>query len=452
MTVIETNNVTLGSLFRPMRGVVATGTVVTDVINTTTPAGQTFVHSAYSAPTFYGWNSGVISAPPCNWVVPTTMGGLATPNGAMNHAGPRNHYLSSGFYGVNHDFEFGITGDKFSIQSQFTSFDGHACFDSQIYIDGGDGQGFQKLHALPLGFSTSSGVNYRHVELGNYQSWRIRVTQTSNSLVQGVWVDSATDIWAPVVDRPYIIVDGDSYVEGGGGSYDAGIWNSGATNGANSFGSHGVADVIAEMTGFWPIRLGQGGTGYFNANNGSYSDPTLTYSSFSTFLSTSRVSDAATKHLAKRPVAWVVNGTQNDGTLSGNGTLANCRAGMAARAAAGYARVRAVDPTIPIIQVSPEPYNNFAGETLPGTNHYFNRLGHMDAVAATPNAYFVDAIYWTGGTGTTGASSLNGSIQSRLMYSNAPHMDQLGWEMYGQRITNNLAGLPVSAARAAQLA
>jgi hypothetical protein len=450
-----TSDIMLGSQMQPVQKFVtpipgaAGSPVVKDVINTTVPATEM---TGYVTPTFYGWNSGVFSAPPCNWVaVGAEMSPPSSPNTpCINKSTPRTHFATPNFYGSTHEFEFVIVGKRFSLQwKHYTGYTGNNKFDCQIYVYI-DGE-LQKLRDLPL--CVNAITAYRHVEFAEARVWRVRVILPGHAWFHGVWVDAATVTYAPPLDRPIGFTDGDSYFEASNGAYDDAIWNSGNANGMTDFQTFDIVTAIMEATTFWLIRGGCGGTGFFNANDGQAHTVGEVVNGTSVFLSDQRFNWTNTYYMNKLLSAYIINGTQNDGTLSGGGVLANCQSGMHTRALAGYSRIRAVDALVPIIQVGPEPFKVFGTEVDPGTNHDKNRLGQIDAVMETSKAFFIDPlnpIDWTTGTGNN--SPTGTSQQGRLIGPNGIHMNYLGKKYYGTRIAQEMAKIPVSSKRLARVA
>ncbi|RYF28013.1 MAG: hypothetical protein EOO17_05475 [Chloroflexi bacterium] len=318
------------------------------------------------------------------------------------------------------DIEFELTGDKFAIHMQTFGY-----FDTQIYVEH-EGQ-MMKLKTYPMG-EDYAGTNFRSIRFARYATRRIRIVMPFIYFFQILHESNAIIKRTP--DRPMIAITGDSYVDGSS-AYNAGS--------ARSYAVAGTVDAIIEATGFAVLRLGQGGTGYFNNATGVASDTPGPVNS-TRFFSTSRIA-AMSAFGASKIVALVVNGTINDGELSG-GT-----AGMRVRALAGFQAVNGFDPGISIISVSPEPLNNAQA----GNVHDLNRLGLIQAIDEHPQGVgFIDFFnptdpLWTG-TGTE-ANPLN-DPQSKLVGGDAIHGNWAGYKLYGQHIAMQMAEMKIPIERA----
>lgn len=248
-------------------------------------------------------------------------------------------------------------------------------------------------------------------------------------------------IVAPSPDRPLIVTTGDSYFE------SSGAYNSGS---ARSFATYGMIDAIVEATGFAVARCAQGGTGYFNDGTGTAGSLTAVASNTShtsPFGSTPRFTYYS-KFLGStaKPVAFLVNGTINDGGLSGDGTTAN-QTNMQTRAKALYDAVAALDSKVGIVAIGPEPINDSYGSGA----HATNRLGIQAAVAAHAQGIgFADANnpttpWWTG---TGYEKSVTTSQQAQLVGADQIHPNWYGHKYYGSRIAAAIGAFRVSKDRA----
>lgn len=311
------------------------------------------------------------------------------------------------------DFEFEFTGDKLALM--FAAF---GYFDTQVYVEY-QGQ-MTRLKTFPMA-GNHSGVVFRNIRFASYGTRRIRVLAPYIYFYQIVHESNAMVNRTP--DRPMIAITGDSYVDG------STAYNSGS---AQTYSVGGTVDAIIEATGFAVVRLGQGGTGYFNNATGNASDA-MGPNNSSRFFSASRLA-AMQAFGTGKIAALIVNGTINDGELSG-GT-----AGMKARALEGYSAVNAWDPSISIIAVTPEPLNNPAA----GTVHDLNRQGLIQAIGDHPqgigyvDVYNPDQPLWTG-VGSEAAPSSD--PQTKLIGQDGVHPNWAGYRLYGGYISASLAGM-----------
>lgn len=318
------------------------------------------------------------------------------------------------------DFEFEFTGDKFAIHMQAFGY-----YDTQIYVEH-EGQ-MMKIKSYPLA-DDYSGYVFRSVAFSRYATRRIRILMPFLYFLQIVHENNAVIKKTP--DRPMIAITGDSYVDAST-AYNAGS--------SRSYMTAGVVDAIIEATGFAVLRLGQGGTGYFNNASGTASDE-LGPADSSRFFSSQRLTSLQATG-AGSLVALVVNGTVNDGELSG-GTAA-----MKARALAGYQAVSVWDPGVSIIAVTPEPINNPAS----GNVHDLNRIGIIQAIGDHPQGVGVVDVYdpanplWTG-TGTEASPTID--QQSKLVGMDGIHGNWAGYKLYGHYIAMNMGEMKVPIERA----
>jgi len=318
------------------------------------------------------------------------------------------------------DFEFELTGDKFAIHMQTFGY-----FDTQIYVEH-EGQ-MMKINSYPLA-DDYSGMNFRSIRFSRYATRRIRIVMPFIYFFQ--IVHEANAVIRKTPDRPMIAVTGDSYVDA------SGAYNQGS---ARSYAVAGTVDAIIEATGFAVLRLGQGGTGYFNNATGAASDTPGPVNS-TRFFSSQRVATLSEVG-AGNLVALVVNGTINDGELSGGTAL------MKARALEGFEAVNAFDAGISIVAISPEPINNPAA----GNVHDLNRLGVMEAIDEHPQGIgFIDFYnpsdpLWTG-TGTE--TSPQNDQQTQLVGFDTIHANWAGYKLYGQRIAAEMSEMKIPIERA----
>ena len=318
------------------------------------------------------------------------------------------------------DFEFEFTGDKFAIHMQAFGY-----YDTQIYVEH-EGQ-MMKIKSYPLA-DDYSGFTFRSIKFSRYATRRIRILMPFLYFFQIIHENNAVIKKTP--NRPMIAITGDSYVDASTG-YNAGS--------SRSYVTAGVVDAIIEATGFAVLRLGQGGTGYFNNASGAASDALGPVDS-SRFFSSQRLT-ALQATGSGSLIALIVNGTINDGELSG-GTAA-----MAARALAGFQAVSTWDPGVSIIAVTPEPINN----PTPGNVHDLNRIGIIQAINSHPQGVGVVDVFdpanplWTG-TGTEASPTID--QQSKLVGMDGIHGNWAGYKLYGHYISMHMAEMKVPIERA----
>jgi hypothetical protein len=321
------------------------------------------------------------------------------------------------------DMEFDFDGDKFAIHFQAFGY-----FDIQIYIEY-DGA-MRRLHDVPWE-ATHEGYAFRDIKLTRRITGRVRIVIPFLYFVQILHEGNATLRRSP--DRPLVITDGDSYFDMSG-AFVAGS--------SKTFATHGPSEALLERTAFAVGRHGQGGTGYFNNGAGAASETPAAGGS-TRFFSTDRL-NSIKAHGVGNIFMYLINGTINDGELSGG------RAGMKARALAGYRALHEWDPGILIVVVGPEPLNNPAANSL----HDLNRQGQMDAVAEHQAEdgliVFLDPSKpgecWWEGTGT----ELNPNIydaQSKLIGMDGIHGNWYMYELIGHKIAMLLASVKVPTVR-----
>lgn len=356
------------------------------------------------------WNSPKLNTQSQNFVA----------NNPQNVAAGCTNMTNGRIVGSCFDFEFELTGDKFAIHMQSFGY-----LDTQIYVEH-EGQ-MMKIQSYPLA-DDYSGFNFRSVRFSRYATRRIRVVLPFLYFIQIVHESNAIVKRTP--NRPMIAITGDSYVDASS-SYNAGS--------SRSYVVAGTVDAIIEATGFAVLRLGQGGTGYFNNATGAASDAVGPVNS-TPFFSPQRIA-ALSAFGPESLLALVVNGTINDGELSG-GT-----AGMKARALAGYQAVSAFDDGVSIVAITAEPLSN----PTAGSVHDLNRIGIIQAIDEHPqgigsiDAYNPQDPLWTG-TGTE-ANPLN-DPQSKIIGNDGIHPNWAGHKFYGQYIATRMGEYKVPIERA----
>lgn len=423
----DLGQVPLRTLYRPMTDIISSSVLTTDQYLFAAPSDYTNLGGTR-------WDSANYNTQGQNLIAVTA--GIPT-SGCINDSSGR--YTTSGSnnipFGSVIDIEFLHTGDKLDIMMQTFGY-----FDSQVYIE--DEGRMKKAKQLPLA-GNYSGYSYRSLRFAEIATRRIRVVMPAVYFVQIMHEQSA--ILAPSPDRPLIVTTGDSYFE------SAGAYNSGS---ARSFTTYGMIDALIEATGFAVARCAQGGTGYFNDGTGAAGSLTAVASNTmhtSPFGSAPRVAYYG-KFLGSvaKPVAVLVNGTCNDGGLSGDGTNAS-QAGMQTRVTALLNAIAARDPKVGIVAIGPEPINDSYG---PGA-HATNRLGIQAAIAAHAQGIgFADANnpttpWWTG---TGYEKSVSTSQQAQMVGADQIHPNWFGHKYYGSRIAAAIGDFRVPKDRAERAA
>lgn len=399
------DDIKLKELYQPIIGVIPTSEVTQDQ----------YFHDDVDSGTFVNMTGTLWNSPEFN----TQSQKLVAVNGSNPAFGCTN--MSNGRQiGSILDIEFEFTGDKFAIHMQAFGY-----YDTQIYVEH-EGQ-MMKIKSYPLA-DDYSGFTFRSIKFSRYATRRIRIILPFLYFLQIIHESNAVVKKTP--NRPMIAITGDSYVDASTG-YNAGS--------SRSYVTAGVVDAIIEATGFAVLRLGQGGTGYFNNASGVASDA-LGPADASRFFSSQRL----TSLQATGPgslTALVVNGTINDGELSG-GTAA-----MKARALAGYQAVTTWDPGVSIIAVTPEPLGN---PTVGGV-HDLNRIAIIQAIDEHPQGIGVVDVFdpasplWTG-TGTE--ASPEADQQTKLVGMDGIHGNWAGYKLYGHYISMKMGEMKIPIERA----
>lgn len=423
----DLGRVPLHTLYRPMTDIISSSVLVSDQYVTAVPGD--YVNQWGTR-----WDSANLNVQGQNLVAVTA----GTPaSGCVNDSTGRYQVVSSTNVPMASviDIEFLHTGDKLDIMMQT-----FGAFDTQVYIE--DEGRMKKAKALPLA-GNNSGYSYRSLRFAEIATRRIRIVMPAVYFIQVLHEQSA--IVAPSPDRPLIVTTGDSYFEA------SGAYNSGSTR---TFATYGMLDALIEATGFAVARCAQGGTGYFNDGTGAAGSLTAVASNTShtsPFGSAPRVAYYG-KFLGSvaKPVAVLVNGTINDGGLSGDGTNAS-QAGMQTRVTALLNAIAALDPKVGIVAIGPEPINDSYGSGA----HATNRLGIQAAIAAHAQGIgFADANnpttpWWTG---TGYEKSVSTSQQAQMVGADQIHPNWFGHKYYGSRIAAAIGDFRVPKDRAERTA
>ncbi|OZE03045.1 hypothetical protein CH249_14610 [Rhodococcus sp. 05-2255-3B1] len=397
----------LGETYLPYDGVFPAALVAVDqYLPDNAPAGYAAITGTRWDSTNFNMQGQLIEA--VNPAVPAA--------GCVNKPTSRN-------VGAMIDFEFDFDGDKLAPHLQAFGY-----VDTQIYIEH-DGK-MKRLRADPLGTS-HEGYVFRDVKFTRRIHGRVRIVMPFLYFVQILHEGNAVIRRSP--DRVLAITDGDSYFDMSS-AYVAGS--------AKSFMTHGPSEALLERTGWAIGRHGQGGTGQFN--NGTGADSAAPAPGGSTrFFSPDRLAGIK-RHGIGNIDLYIVNGTINDGELSGG------RAAMKARALANYRALHDWDPGILIVVVGPEPINNPPANGL----HDLNRQGLIDAVidhsAEGGLIVYLDpgkpGAQWWAGTGTEAAPNVY-DAQSKLVGMDGIHGNWYLYELYGHWIALLLSQVRVPALR-----
>lgn len=416
-STLDATQIPLKRLFKPVVGVYPAAKVISDGFST---SAQSFGDLGTS-----GWQSHAtrFNVQGQQWFA---FQGWNPPAGCKNAPTPRQvlgvapgHVL---------EFEFEFNDDKLDIMVNATD-----AFDMQVYVTEG-GQTF-KLRDKPLAW-VGGGYKFRNILFADRDPRQIRVVMAGG--VNFTQLNhEARAVVRPSKDRPFIITDGDSYFE----SIHA--LNLGSDE---TYYAYGNCDAIFEATGFAQGRHAEGGTGAFNNGDGNArTDDTPSAVASSRWGSAQRIAKIAVDLGRNTPVAYLCNGTINDGPLSGG------KAPMKARLLQIWEALNAVDPDLPIIHIGPEPYN---GGVTPGSSHDLNRQAMIEGLAGYANgAGFIDPSLDPQGawyTGTGFDNSPTSSEQAALTGHDGIHGNYRGYKWYGTLIARHLGEITIPAARAAK--
>lgn len=374
-------SVRLGDLFRPMKGVwpavdATNGPITADsgiVAGGPVTTGLT-LYTPASTPAPFNLQSMHLQSY-ANGVAANSSGSTVW----INHNGSRVWWGPSDRAGKPvegpMDFSF-VTDSKVVAVSYFhyAGYSGSAYQDQQWYVEH-EGQQ-KKLTRLPVSAS-QSGVCHRRVTYLESRQREHRIVLPAQCWLIGVWVEAnATIRKAP--NRPLLLLNGDSWNEPNGGviqSPAGGAWGSGGT-----FRTYYLPDAIREHTGFAVANIAQGGTGYFNCNDGAARAENYADSVGNTvFFGQGRISDAAAKYFARNPILWTVGGW-NDGSLGG--ASPSYQAAYQARVASGIARCKAAKPDLKMMFSTIQPAASSG--TVYDDFRYASTLGQIAAAAAEP--------------------------------------------------------------------
>ena len=418
----DSTHVRLKELFNPCRGVYPAAKVLRDEYTT---AAQSFTVLETSM-----WNAtGRFNTQGQQW---------EAVNFWSPAAGSKNVTTDRAVLGVTpshiQEFEFLINDDKLDIMLATSG-----AFDMQVYVTDETGNTY-KLQDRPLG-TTASGYTFRNIQFADRNPRRVRVVLGGAAYFIQV-NHEARAVIRPAPDRPLLGTDGDSYFE----SIHA--QNAGSDE---TYFTFGPIDAIFEATGFAPARHAQGGSGLFNNGTQPPTSPVTTDAAgpagTTRWGSSQRISKA-TPTLQSKPVAYLFNGTINDGPPASPGKVAYKN-----RLYQVWEAINAVDPGCPIIHVGPEPYNN---SITAGSAHDL----HRQAIKECGKNYgqfagFIDPSgdltnpWWTG---TGFDNSPTNSEQAALTGHDGIHGNYRGYKWYGSLIALYLGEITIPAVRARGIA
>ncbi len=490
MTSAAQGTVRVGDLFDPIAGVLPSGVLSNDTIDTSRQSFTNRVEYSWSDNPLRFNNQGQ------KWEQDYRLVGFSFQSYPGVHQCSTPRRISSAIFGITNylyphvaEFEFVFTGQKLSFE--FLNKGGNGVSggvlnpdaidygsDCQVYIEYG-GRMWKAADLPKTTTSTSGNRDYRNIAFTNpVANVRIRFI-TSGGFICISTEQSA--IIAPSPPRPVLILDGDSFVEPSQAL---------TADSATQWFTTGIADFLFERTGFVIFRRGQGATGFFTNGATQIFDDTLgaatdavkTATGFSRWFSASRTQwmtdalgamTALSKQpfvnypgedfgqpLGRRPLLYVLNGTWNDASAGGV-----TEAQMYARAKVCYQWVHTTDPFCTLVHVGPEPFDDalFAnpgviGPPRVGDRSDIHRQGQMRAIAEVGRSHYINAFgpdlptrWWTG----PGPDPLHGSqdvptsSQQSHMGSvhDGIHYTRIGGRYYANKIADQLAEIRVPAAR-----
>lgn len=295
------------------------------------------------------------------------------------------------------------------------------------------------------------GLTYKDItmiENRTIREWRISLP--ISEYFQGIWVEDGSVVFA-ASNKPLIVLDGDSW----GDSFNN-TWQSGAgtSDDLGSFQTFGAVAGFIRATGAKVAQMFEGGTSWFNANNGTQTARNTYYSvggygQHSVFLSTFRNAVYNARFKPQFPVMYMIEGSANDGTLGGT----PYRTTMTTRVLAGLDELIAYDPGLPIVLATPQSYT----DPTPGGGSVMdlNRLGIFDAAVLRAGAGsagvgvvgFIDQMDFTDGTGSNGSPST--SQWAAIVGPDGLHLNRAGARYIGQRWADELGKCQVPVTRLA---
>lgn len=326
---------------------------------------------------------------------------IANNANAVNE-GARNNPTARTYGGGVLDITFDLHDDRLAFMTQVFKD-----MDATVYVSDETGH-MRRLRPRPLVFTlNNTSFGFRFIKFKTRRTRTIRYVGSFTTFYQILF--SPNGIISRPPDLPMSAVLGDSYRDSLGSRY-ASVDGQAS---AEAYNTMAITDYGQMRTGWATVRLGLGGSGWFNngsgtASNGPGPDGTVP------FLADANLDRL--KAFGKNKFRLLeIFGTINDGFLSGG------KAGMKARVLEGLNKVYAWDPGIRIVIWGPEPFNMPVPPNTSAVNnvHDLNRQGMKEAAAEHPAVIgFIDqsdpaAPYWTG-TGSEAAPN-PGSVQSTMV-------------------------------------
>lgn len=423
--------VNLGSLMKPMKEIYppvdADDGPMTDDGGIETGAGP-----ATSGMKAHFINSSEFNKQSQNWITgPTGVNLNASAfSAAINVSTPR--IWTFGFMTANQVesvIDTGWVTDATTISIIYLHYNGMSLsnyHDHRLYVED-DGK-MKKLADLPEPSTVGAGVMWRTLTFKEAKMREFRLILPGNCWFIGVYVNlNATMKKAPNKFLA-MIAGADSWSEAAGGvlaSPVGGAWPTG------TYKTDNMPQGLIEATGWGLIMGGQGGTGYFNVNDGvSHDNGYVDAAGTSAFMSQSRVDFYNAHFKAKRPLVLNIGGW-NDGPLGGT----PYRDHYSARVLDGIDRYLAIDPGIQMVFLGIQPVS-----ITPGDSRDLSNLGISDAVAArSDNAQFISIIdMW--------ADSSTGADSERTANTNATdtiHLTVKGGRTVGDYFAKKLSTIEI---------
>lgn len=401
--VIGLRDVKLGSLFRPVAGVLPSGVVTDHSYSATeqTYTNITTVAAVWNAPFPFN-NQGQLWQPR-----PDAAPGVINSPLLISSGGTLLNGIT--------EFEFLFTGSKLDIAFTASSY-----YDSQIYVE--LGHRMYKVQSVPLA-GTTTGLMHRRLIFPAPYHGRIRVHLGGGQLI-GVKTEQSSII-KPSPDRPLGITDGGELVDGLGFKQASG----------SSYLTGGLCDYLFERTGFAWARMGSKNTGFFHNGTSAVTVDTPTTDGKDRWFGTVRKL-MLQEMLSKLPAVYLLVGTRADGGISG--ATGSSTGPMATRALACYEWIRSKDQFCTLAHVSPSPFvgagaaGTLTGAPTANNGHDLNRKEQVAALAKVSRSVYINSF------GPT-LPWYNLAQQAQLIGADGVNHTAIGEESYASRIALELA-------------
>lgn len=310
----------LGSLFRPMKGVhtvdATNGPLTGDTLNQ--PGAP-----AMGGRTLYPWSSGFFNTQSQVWQ-PAPEGANHNNSGysaCVNNIGARIYGATSmnGFT-LESNIDFGFVTESLNVTIIYFNYGGatgNGYHDNQIYVEDENTGNLKKVTRMPA-TRTATGLHFRTLSFKEAREREFRVMLAMNSWFVGVVIDAPYTL-RKSPNKLLLAYNGDSWGEPWGsvlatpvgGAYPTGTYRTAYT-----------PQMLAEATGAAMILTAQSGTGYLNAGNGARTPPEAVhnagnFNNNSTFFGHSRIDNLITKAGERNPILCTVGGW-NDGAIVNN--------------------------------------------------------------------------------------------------------------------------------------